>query len=74
MADGDLGAAAALCHKLASSAANVGALAFADDVRRLGRLCTATDETEARRLHRTLERAHPDLLETLMRLRLAATA
>lgn len=73
MADRDLRAAAALCHKLASSAANVGALAFADDVRRLGRLCTAADEPGAARLYRALERAHPDLLETLMRLRLAAT-
>jgi CheY-like chemotaxis protein len=73
MADGDLRAAAAVCHKLASSAANVGALAFADDVRRLGRLCTDADEPHARRLYRALERAHPDLLETLTRLRLAAT-
>jgi CheY-like chemotaxis protein/HPt (histidine-containing phosphotransfer) domain-containing protein len=73
MADGDLRTAGAVCHKLASSAANVGALAFADDVRRLGRLCAGADEPHARRLYRALERAHPDLLETLMRLRLAAT-
>ena len=34
-------AVAALCHKLAPSAANVGAMAFARDVRTLERLCVA---------------------------------
>ena len=41
LAMGDLKAAAGVCHKLASSAANVGALAFAKEVRLLGQMCNA---------------------------------
>ena len=40
-ANNDLVAAAALCHKLAPSAANVGAAAFARDAGALQRLCAA---------------------------------
>ncbi len=39
----DLEAAHAICHKLGSSAANIGALSFAKGVRRLGELCAAGD-------------------------------
>src|SRR5256885_8407598 len=41
-------AAAAICHKLGSSAANVGANAFARDVRELERLCAAGEAQRAR--------------------------
>jgi len=43
----DLIAAAAVCHKFASSAANVGASAFARDVRQLERLCAAGEAQRA---------------------------
>jgi CheY-like chemotaxis protein/HPt (histidine-containing phosphotransfer) domain-containing protein len=74
LGSGDFSAAAAVCHKLGSSAANIGALAFAADVRRLGQRCVAADGAGARLLHRTLERAYPGLLEELARLQLRATA
>ena len=74
LAAGDLSAAAAICHKLASSAANIGALAFAGDVRRLGQRCLAGDGAGARPLHQGLETAYPGLLEELTRLQLRATA
>ncbi len=71
---GDLGRAAAGCHKLTSSAANVGALAFAGDVRRLGRLCQSGDLESADRLCMQLESAHPALIAELSRLQLRASA
>jgi signal transduction histidine kinase/ligand-binding sensor domain-containing protein/CheY-like chemotaxis protein/HPt (histidine-containing phosphotransfer) domain-containing protein len=70
----DLKRAAAVCHKLNSSAANVGALAFSGNVRRLGQLCLAGDLRGAQRLHNTLEAAHPALIEELRRVQLKATA
>jgi signal transduction histidine kinase/ligand-binding sensor domain-containing protein/CheY-like chemotaxis protein/HPt (histidine-containing phosphotransfer) domain-containing protein len=70
----DFTAAAAICHKLASSAANVGALVFAKDVRLLGRTCIAGDIVAARQLHDDLETAHPALLEELLRLQLRESA
>jgi HPt (histidine-containing phosphotransfer) domain-containing protein len=70
----DFKAAAAICHKLASSAANVGALVFAKDVRQLGQMCIAGDIVAARQLHDDLETAHPTLLEELMRLQLRESA
>jgi signal transduction histidine kinase/ligand-binding sensor domain-containing protein/CheY-like chemotaxis protein len=68
LAGGDFDAASNVCHKLASSAANVGALAFAQDVRLLGQMCKAGDGERAGELHDRLEAAHPVLLEELMRL------
>jgi signal transduction histidine kinase/ligand-binding sensor domain-containing protein/CheY-like chemotaxis protein/HPt (histidine-containing phosphotransfer) domain-containing protein len=70
----DFKTAAAVCHKLTSSAANVGALVFAKRVRELGQLCTAGDHAAARALHGRLEVAHPALIEELQNLRLRATA
>jgi signal transduction histidine kinase/ligand-binding sensor domain-containing protein/CheY-like chemotaxis protein len=74
LAVGDFVAAAAVCHKLSSSAANVGALAFASDVRRLGQRCVAADGANAQPLYAALERAYPALLEELMQLQLRETA
>jgi CheY-like chemotaxis protein/HPt (histidine-containing phosphotransfer) domain-containing protein len=70
----DLPAAAAVCHKLASAAANVGALAYAQQVRTLERHCLAGERVRARELCRELQAAHLPLLETLQDLRLRATA
>jgi two-component system sensor histidine kinase BarA len=67
-------AAAALCHKLAPSAANVGAMAFARDVRALERLCIAGETGEARQLYGHLAAAHPALIEALLNQRLRASA
>jgi signal transduction histidine kinase/ligand-binding sensor domain-containing protein/CheY-like chemotaxis protein/HPt (histidine-containing phosphotransfer) domain-containing protein len=70
----DLKAAADVCHKLASSAANVGALVFARDVRLLGQICIAGDLVAAQQLHADLESVHPALLEELMRLQFRESA
>jgi signal transduction histidine kinase/ligand-binding sensor domain-containing protein/CheY-like chemotaxis protein/HPt (histidine-containing phosphotransfer) domain-containing protein len=71
---GDLKAAGAVCHKLASSAANVGALSFAKDVRQLENLCVAGDAARARSLCDRLCAAQPALIEELLSVRLRATA
>src|SRR4029077_13737474 len=73
-ADNELAAAAALCHKLAPSAANVGATAFARDVRVLERLCATGEAPAAQELHGRLAAAHPALIESLRRQRLRASA
>jgi signal transduction histidine kinase/DNA-binding response OmpR family regulator/streptogramin lyase len=70
----DLQAAGGVCHKLASSAANVGALAFARDVRRLEKICNEDDKPRAQRLCDRLAAAHPALLQELIRLQLRASA
>ncbi|HEY8509822.1 MAG TPA: two-component regulator propeller domain-containing protein [Steroidobacteraceae bacterium] len=70
----DFKAASAVCHKLTSSAANVGALAFADSVRELGKVCHAGDEIRARELCERLQAAHPALIDELMGMRLRASA
>ena len=70
----DLKTGAALCHKLASAAANVGALAFAGDVRRLGQLCVAGDTAGSRALHDKLQQVHPALIEQLTRLQMKESA
>ena len=70
----DLKAAAAVCHKLASSAANVGAVAFAKDARQLEQLCEAGDASRAQPLFAALRQAHPSLIEALLDLKLRATA
>ncbi len=71
---GDLQAAAVICHKLKSSAANIGAVAFATHVRQLEQLCRAADRTRARDLFGTLREAHPALVQELTGLELRATA
>jgi signal transduction histidine kinase/ligand-binding sensor domain-containing protein/CheY-like chemotaxis protein/HPt (histidine-containing phosphotransfer) domain-containing protein len=70
----DYKAAGAICHKLASSAANVGALAFAKNVRHLGQMCLAGEGAAAQQLHHGLETQHPALLEELGRLQLRESA
>ena len=70
----DLRAAAAVCHKLASSAANVGATAFARDVRTLEQLCAAGNAAGARERHAQLAAAHPALIEALRQQCLRASA
>jgi CheY-like chemotaxis protein/HPt (histidine-containing phosphotransfer) domain-containing protein len=70
----DLKGASGVCHKLASSAANVGALAFARDVRRLEKICDGGDRPRAQRLCERLAAAHPALLAELTRLQLRASA
>jgi CheY-like chemotaxis protein len=62
---GDLAAARATCHKLKSSAANVGALAFSEDVRRLEQLCAGGNATAAWSAFERLRTAHPALLAEL---------
>ena len=74
LAAADLKSAAGVCHKLASSAANVGALIFARDVRLLGQMCIAGDCTAAQELHDRLAMAHPALLDELTRLQLKESA
>jgi signal transduction histidine kinase/CheY-like chemotaxis protein/HPt (histidine-containing phosphotransfer) domain-containing protein len=65
----DLEAAHAVCHKLGSGAANVGALSFAKGVRRLEELCAAGDADRARSVFERLWMAYPSLIEELSRLR-----
>jgi signal transduction histidine kinase/CheY-like chemotaxis protein/HPt (histidine-containing phosphotransfer) domain-containing protein len=66
----DLPAAAAICHRLAASAGNVGALSFARDLRALEQLCRAGQAREARPLYERLAAAHPGLIAELIQLRL----
>jgi signal transduction histidine kinase/ligand-binding sensor domain-containing protein/CheY-like chemotaxis protein/HPt (histidine-containing phosphotransfer) domain-containing protein len=70
----DLPAAASVCHKLGSSAANVGALAFARQVRQLEKLCAERDAARALVIFRTVRAAHPALIEELDRLQLEKSA
>jgi HPt (histidine-containing phosphotransfer) domain-containing protein len=74
LAASDLKTAAGVCHKLASSAANVGALAFARDVRLLGQTCNEGDAVGAGKLQDRLEMAHPTLLDELTRLQIREIA
>jgi signal transduction histidine kinase/ligand-binding sensor domain-containing protein/DNA-binding response OmpR family regulator len=67
-------AAAALCHKLKGSAANVGALAFSRELGLLEKACDATDMTEAQRLHARVRGAYPAVLSELCALTLRASA
>jgi CheY-like chemotaxis protein/HPt (histidine-containing phosphotransfer) domain-containing protein len=65
---GNLTAARATCHKLKSSAANVGALAFSEDVRRLEQLCAGGDANRAWSAFERLRSAHPALICELTEL------
>ncbi len=67
-------AAAALCHKLKGSAANVGALAFARELGLLEQACEAANIEEAQRLHARVASAYPALLSELCSLTLRASA
>ena len=68
----DLRAASAICHKLASSAANVGALSFSKDVRQLEHLCAAGDGSNLEPLFARLNDAYPALIVELSNLQRAS--
>jgi len=74
LAAGDLKTAGSVCHKLASSAANVGALEFAKEVRRLGTMCSEGNAAGAGELTGGLEAAHPMLMDVLMRVQVRESA
>jgi HPt (histidine-containing phosphotransfer) domain-containing protein len=67
-------AAAALCHKLKASAANVGALAFSRELGLLEAACDAADIEEARRRYARVRSAYPALLTELGALAMRASA
>jgi len=67
-------AAAALCHKLKASAANVGALAFALEIGQMETVCDAGNIAEARHLYGRVRSAYPSLLSELDGLTLRASA
>jgi two-component system sensor histidine kinase/response regulator len=70
----NLPAAAAVCHKLAASAANVGALEYSKQIRRLEQLCIAAKRAKAVELHEALQAAHAPLMDALLGLTLRASA
>jgi signal transduction histidine kinase/ligand-binding sensor domain-containing protein/CheY-like chemotaxis protein/HPt (histidine-containing phosphotransfer) domain-containing protein len=70
----DLPAAAALCHKLKASAANVGALIFSRELGLLEAACGAGNLEQARQLCARVRGAHPALLTELDHLTLRASA
>jgi CheY-like chemotaxis protein/HPt (histidine-containing phosphotransfer) domain-containing protein len=74
LAGDDLPAAAAVCHKLASAAGNVGALAYAQRIKELERHALAGELLPARAACEELCAAHVPLLEALQGQRLRATA
>jgi CheY-like chemotaxis protein/HPt (histidine-containing phosphotransfer) domain-containing protein len=65
LAANDLAAGAAICHKLKSAAANVGALAYSGVVRQAESECLAGHVAQASTLHRSLTLALPLLLARL---------
>jgi HPt (histidine-containing phosphotransfer) domain-containing protein len=60
--------ARAVCHKLKSSAANVGAVEFSRQVALLEQRCTEEDLTRARELLEGLQAAHSGLMTELARV------
>jgi HPt (histidine-containing phosphotransfer) domain-containing protein len=74
MAAPDLAAAAGLCHKLASSASNVGALVYGKELRQLERLCVAGERQQAATLHEMIQAAHAPLMDALLGLTMKASA
>jgi len=68
LSDSGFQPARAVCHKLKSSAANVGALAFSRQVALLERRCVEEDLTQARELLEGLQAAHSGLMSELARL------
>jgi signal transduction histidine kinase/CheY-like chemotaxis protein/HPt (histidine-containing phosphotransfer) domain-containing protein len=70
----DLTAAAGICHKLASSASNVGALMYGKELRRLEQLCIAGEQQQAVTLHETIQAAHAPLMDALLGLTMKASA
>jgi HPt (histidine-containing phosphotransfer) domain-containing protein len=70
----DFAAAAAVCHKLASAAANVGALAYAQRVKELERHALAGERQPVRGICAELRAAHGPLLDALQNQRQRAIA
>lgn len=70
----DLTAAAGVCHKLASSASNVGALAYGKELRQLEQLCIAGEQQQATELHDLIQAAHAPLMDALLGMTLKASA
>jgi CheY-like chemotaxis protein/HPt (histidine-containing phosphotransfer) domain-containing protein len=71
---GDLRAAAAACHKLAASAGNVGALAYAKQLRELEHLCGAGEAGRTAEIYQALQAAHAPLIDALVGHTLRASA
>jgi CheY-like chemotaxis protein/HPt (histidine-containing phosphotransfer) domain-containing protein len=69
---GDLVHASRICHRLKSSAANIGAIALSKAVRELEQLCVDKDAGAATHLYETVAAAYPALLETLHRVQMRA--
>lgn len=74
LAAGDLQRSAAVCHRLGSSAANVGALSFAQEVRTLEQVCASGEGNRARAIQARLQQAYPALVDELLSIRLKASA
>jgi two-component system sensor histidine kinase/response regulator len=74
MTSSDLPSAAAVCHRLKASAANVGALAYSRELQRLEDACVAGDIEQVRRRYGRLQTAHPALLAELSERSLRASA
>ena len=74
LARAELPAAAAQCHKLKASAANVGALAFSFEFGLLEKACDAANVAEVQRLHARVRGAYPAVLAQLCTLTLRASA
>ena len=71
---GNTVAAAAVCHKFAAAAANVGAMAYAREIRRIEKLCAYADLNAAALAAGQLAQAHPALCAQLDALKLRASA
>ena len=59
---GDLKTAADLCHKLKSSTASIGAIAFAEKLKLLEQLCLNSETAKASEVYGLLALAHPAVL------------
>ena len=59
---GDLKTAADLCHKLKSSTASIGAIAFAEKLKLLEQLCLNNEAAKASEVYSLLALAHPAVL------------
>jgi two-component system, sensor histidine kinase and response regulator len=70
----DWHSAGALSHKLAAAAANVGAVAFGREIRRLERACEAADAELVNHIYARIEFAHSALSESLGAHRMQASA
>ena len=70
----DLKTAGAICHKLKTSATNVGAMSFAANVRKLEASCSTGNANGCLLQMAMLTSAHPRLLDELERLTVRASA